>query len=732
MRQRAQEQEPDRERNGKGGWLLRGFAVLALLLAGVSPGMAADESQHAAARALVERVAAGNHLVTPGIVDDLVHRAGLATGETRLRLLYQALNRSVALRQENMLLACAERLHKEATAQGNRRYAALADAFRIYGQSYSGVLFDTIAGLEALLAKDENRNDWLVATQIRLLIANVTPPLGQFERAIRHLNAIFAMLPEEGRMATRLRAEAHEALGTLDARLRDLPGMLQQYRQALDLADAQSWPLDGEAILYNLGNVFMQEDDHGEARVIFTRMLALAERSGRAENRFYALYGLMQVAHNAGQPELSEHYAEQALATMPPPPVFAAAIAQHRAFNLIALGDPEAAARQVDIAEAAIRDGVDFGQTIYAIYNTLLRSRLAEIAGDSRTALALYKDYAADRLHFVRDTFAEDVKSIRASLEGALELEKARRALAEGARALARDEIRLQRIALVAVGIAGLAALAAFLYQRRMARELEASRQRAEAANIAKSKFLANVSHELRTPLNAIIGFSEMCVREEMGPLENPAYKEYASAIHRSGRHLLALINDILDLSRIEAHRLELDESEVAVADFVAEACELVGGHDAARADAIRLEGLDDLPPVRADRRLMRQTLANLLSNAIKFSPTQTEVVVSGEVRADGGIAISVVDKGIGMTESDLAIALQPFGQVQSVMTRAHEGTGLGLTLVKTFVELHRGRLEIRSAPGAGTRATVILPAERVLAVAEDSPPRAVASGGRA
>ncbi|RMD91029.1 MAG: hypothetical protein D6807_00570 [Alphaproteobacteria bacterium] len=533
-------------------------------------------------------------------------------------------------------------------------------------------------------------------------------------------------------MAILLRAEAHEALGTLDAQLRDLSGMLLQYRQALDLAEAQSWPLDGEAILYNLGNVFMQEGDHEEARTIFSRMLALAERSGRAENRFYALYGLMKVAHNAEQPALSNSYAEQALATMTPPPVFAAAIAQHRAFNLIALGDPAAAARQVDIAEAAIREGADFGKTIYSSYNTLLRSRLAEIAGDNRKALELYKAYSADRLRLVRDTFAEDVKSIRASLEGALEVEKARRSLAEGARAVAREEIRLQRIALVALGLAGLVALAAFIYQRRMARELETSRQRAEAANIAKSKFLANVSHELRTPLNAIIGFSEMCIREEMGPLENAVYKDYASAIHRSGRHLLALINDILDLSRIEAHRLELDESEVAVADFVGEACELVGGHAAARAGAIRLEGLDGLPPVRADRRLMRQTIANLLSNAIKFSPPQTEVIVSGEVRADGGIAITVADKGIGMTESDLAIALQPFGQVQSVMTRAHEGTGLGLTLVKTFIELHRGRLDIRSAPGAGTRATVILPAARVLAAAEDSPPRAVASGGRA
>ena len=709
-----------------------GILAMTLLLLAVSPRLSAMEGDlQERAHAIVERIDGGDHFVTSAMITDLDKRARAAGGEARLELLYEALRKSAALRQADILLRCSERLRAEAEAQGNQRYLVLADAFRIFGQSMSGVLYDTLSELEDLLDEETIRTDWQVTAQIRVLIAAVAPPLGQFDSAIRHINAAFREVPQEGRMAMRLRADLHAALGTLDAQLRDIPGMLTEFERALDIAEANGWRLDGEALLYNLGNLFMREGDHESARETFGHLLAVSKRSGQAQNRFYALYGLMKVEHNAGNAEISNAYADQALAAMTPPPLFAAAIAQHRAFNLIALGHPEDAAREVEIAEKALEKGPDYGRTIYSAYNALLRSRLAELSGNYRDALTLYKKYAKESERLTRATFAEDVKSVRASLEGALQMEKAQRMLAESARAVAREEIRIQRLVLIALAFAGLAALAAFLHQRHMARELEASRRRAEAANLAKSQFLANISHELRTPLNAIIGFSEMCLREMAGPLPNAKYKGYAEAIHRSGRHLLAVINDILDLSRVEARRLELEEAEVAVADFVREAQELVAVHARDKAQLIEVDVPSTLPLVRVDARLMRQAIANLLSNAIKFSPAKSTVTVRAGLRDGGEIAITVGDRGIGMSESEIGVALEPFGQVQSVMTRGHEGTGLGLSLVKTFAELHGGRLEIRSAPGVGTRATIVLPQARVIVASPQTHAEPVASAAR-
>ncbi len=723
----------DEEGRGPTAFRRLGILAMALLLLAVSPRLSATESDlRDRARVIVERIDRRDHFVTNAMIADLEKRARAAKGEARLELLYEALRKSTALRQTDILLVCSERLRAEAEAQGNDRYRVLADAFRIFGQSMSGVLYDTLSELEALLTEETVRTDWRVTAQIRLLIAAVAPPLGQFDSAIRHVNAAFREVPEEGRTAMRLRAELHAALGTLDAQLRDIPGMLTEFEHALDIADGNGWRLDGEALLYNLGNLFMQEGDYETARASFGRLLALSKRSRQAQNRFYALYGLMKVAHNADNPTLSNAYAEQALATMTPPPIFAAAIAQHRGLNLLALGRTKEAAEQLAIAERAITRGPDYGKTVYASYNILLRSRLAEAEGRYKEALDLYKSYANERTRLTRATFAEDVKSIRASLEGALAVERAEHALAESARAMAREEIRIQRLVLVILAFAGLAALAAFLHQRRMARELETSRRRAEAANLAKSRFLANISHELRTPLNAIIGFSEMCLREMAGPLPNAKYKSYAEAIHRSGRHLLAVINDILDLSRVEARRLELEETDVAVAEFVREAQELVAVHAREKAQVIEVDTPSTLPPVRVDGRLMRQAIANLLSNAIKFSPEKSKVTLRAVLGDTGEIAITVSDRGIGMTESEIAIALEPFGQVQSVMTRGHEGTGLGLSLVKTFAELHGGRLEIRSAPGAGTRATIVLPKARVIVESRQTHTEPVASVARA
>ena len=242
---------------------------------------------------------------------------------------------------------------------------------------------------------------------------------------------------------------------------------------------------------------------------------------------------------------------------------------------------------------------------------------------------------------------------------------------------------------------------------------LRRAQMEAEIANRAKSQFLANVSHELRTPLNAIIGFSEIMNGELMGPLGSSLYKGYANDIHESGRHLLAIINDILDLSRVEAGQTALNESPIEIDKLVSACLILVRGKAHAGGLTIAIEAPANMPEVVGDERLLKQALLNLLSNAIKFTPKGGAIRISTRT-TKAGIEIAVMDSGIGMSESELAKVAKPFVQLENWLVRKYEGTGLGLSIAKAFCELHGGRLEIISAPGRGTTATIHLPASRI------------------
>jgi signal transduction histidine kinase len=243
---------------------------------------------------------------------------------------------------------------------------------------------------------------------------------------------------------------------------------------------------------------------------------------------------------------------------------------------------------------------------------------------------------------------------------------------------------------------------------------LIAEKERAEAACAVKSSFLANMSHELRTPLNAIIGFSEVMEREMFGALGSPRYKQYATVVGTSGRHLLELINDILDLSRLDACKTELHD-ECFDLNVLLSKCLSMMAPQAATA-GITLQ--NDLAPggleVRADERRMLQIALNLMANAVKFTPANGTVTVRTH-RVDGAVAFTVTDTGIGIAAHDIPKVLTPFGQVDSTWSRKYAGTGLGLPLAKQLAELHGGTLTIESTLHVGTTVTVSLPPERVL-----------------
>ncbi len=243
----------------------------------------------------------------------------------------------------------------------------------------------------------------------------------------------------------------------------------------------------------------------------------------------------------------------------------------------------------------------------------------------------------------------------------------------------------------------------------------EDARRKAEEANLAKSKFLAAMSHELRTPLNAILGFSEVMKNEVFGPHAAPPYREYSSDIHASGQHLLNLINEILDLSRIEAGRYELKEEAINLAHIADECLHMLTLRARGKSQTIRQAVEPDLPKIWADERAMRQIILNLLSNAVKFTPQGGDIMLKVGWTATGGQYVSITDNGPGIPENELTTVLSSFGRGSQAIKTAEEGSGLGLPIVKGLVEMHGGVFTLKSKLRVGTEVSFTIPPVRVM-----------------
>lgn len=530
-----------------------------------------------------------------------------------------------------------------------------------------------------------------------------------------YLENLARMIKQEKNLPTtpngnKLRSLSLLAIGYNYAVTEDIENMLVYYKQALNHAKQYKLLIDRESVVYNFAVALVSHHKYDVAYEAYQILEVIMKQTNDMDNEFYLYSGLAYLEQKRGNLLKSNEYALQAV---DPNTKGGSSYDISYLYSTIALNYAQLG--QIDKAKEALeleakhytkhpysaKEGENNTQRIVNAYITLAE-------GNAHTALLTLDQIRKEQLDRQSVSFKKALSETQSSLQILLEKQQTEEMLKDVETAY----LRIIAISII-LGAAGLLAL--FFMQRRYTQKLKKTMAEATSANQAKSDFLANMSHELRTPLNAILGFSEMMQHQVFGKLGTRQYEEYTDHIHSSGRHLLDIINDILDLSKVESGKLQLEEENIDLEEVFHEVHTILAPKAQALRQNIIVSANAYGTTLFADRRLLKQILLNLLSNSVKFTPKHGTLKLTSQMSEHGEIKITVTDTGVGMTPEELKVAMTPFGQAGRTLTRSHEGTGLGLPLVKDLVELHGGIMKITTEKHKGTRVRLCFPLERTV-----------------
>jgi|GEM_PF-1313151 len=605
---------------------------------------------------------------------------------------------------------------EEAAREAQALAADLKDAeLKIYGDlahaTYLSLIGELYQARDLILETRTfalNEGDDLGAFFADATLAILGPELGNVLEGLSTMSQAAQTLPDTPR-GNRMRMLAYLVLAYTYSGVDEIDAIIENYSNALDISEKEGIAFDRESALFNIASTLNNLKENQLAKQYYRGLEKVIEQTGRDAGHYYVLFGLAWIAYDEENYEESIALAKEALNSYSSDSGFDTSFYDLLAVSYARLGDAETAKSYQKMVQDFYNEHPDYSQDGPSGQDMLTSAYILQAEGKYEEGFELLNKARRELLNSQFNQFQSSITDLRSSLETMLAKQKAEAALADA-------EEAYTRLAIALALLVALAAVTVLVMQQRHNRALKRSMLQAEAANQAKSEFLANMSHELRTPLNAILGFSEMMEHEVFGKLGAPQYEEYVDHINESGKLLLDIINDILDLSKVESGRLILKEQPVDISALLDDISKLMTPRVTAKNITLETRAPADLPILHGDRRLFKQVLLNVVGNATKFTNANGHINMWAGVDKNNCLYVAVEDNGIGMSPDEVVIALTPFGQAGSTMTRSHEGTGLGLPLVKSLMELHGGELNIASEKGVGTTVTMRFPASRTLA----------------
>jgi signal transduction histidine kinase len=589
-------------------------------------------------------------------------------------------------------------------------YSGYADLIEDRNRKKSLLVF------EAELAKSISNGDLYSQAEAYELIGVSDAFFGNYYASLEKLYiALDTIVGVESLNAERIRVGIYLSLAFVYTSIDDVENTIGFYTKALEVSQAKGLAVDRGSIIYNIGFLLLTIDELELSEKFFQDLITYYNDVGAVESTAYPYYVLAFIYNERGDYQTAQNWAEKAYVRGKYISDFEGSLLQLIAENSAWLGDIDKANEYLAKADAYFEEFPDYQKTTWAARSIKVRAVIAHVTGRNAEAIKLYEEFHRAYYRAQNKSFTKYVNQTTDNFYSRLSDQRVESELLQQKMSL--DELSNEKQANLNLFIAFLFLLMVglVLFQIRWGKILKLSKLDAEQASRSKSEFLAQMSHELRTPLNAIIGFSEMMSKEVLGEMANKKYKDYVILINQSGLHLLRIINDILDISKVESGKIELYESRFDLCVLIEETVATMQN----RAAKVGLEIINTAPDkcslLYADRRIVKQIMFNILSNSIKFTPKGGQILINYVVGTSGEIIIEISDNGQGMSPEDLAQAMEPFGQVKSVMVQSHEGTGLGLPLVKAFMELHQGGLAISSILGEGTKVELNFPCYRVV-----------------